>query len=60
MLRDNTVALSGLLLSLALQAGLHVSNSHYGLLTGPGSESRASRQSEKAILWTHIVIVYQR
>lgn len=59
LLKDNTVALSGLLLSLSMQAGLHVSTSQFGKLTQQESENRLRRQTELASLWAHVVIACQ-
>jgi transcriptional regulatory protein LEU3 len=61
LLRDNTVALSSLLFSLSMQAGLHVppASSRFALLKGPETEN-LSRQVELASLWVHVVIACQR
>jgi len=60
LLKDNTVVLSGLLLSLSMQAGLHVPTSAFAHLTGPGTEKQPHRQVEMAILWAQVVIACQR
>lgn len=56
LLRDNTVALSGLLLSLSMQAGLHVprNSSRFSLLKAPEVED-LNRQQELTSLWVHVI-----
>jgi len=60
LLKDNTVALTGLLLSLSMQAGLHVPTTAFAHLTGAGTEKQSHRQVELASLWAYVVIVCQR
>lgn len=60
LLRDNSVALGGLLLSLSMQAGLHEPTRSFAKLAGPGSELLSTRQAESSSLWVQVVIAYQR
>ena len=60
ILRDNTVAISGLLLNLSMQAGLHAPNTPFAQLSRDRGENHSSRRLELATLWVHVVITCDR
>lgn len=60
LLRDNTVALSGLLMNLSLQAGLHTPNTQFARFSGSGIDNQLSECTELAALWVYVVIACDR
>jgi transcriptional regulatory protein LEU3 len=60
ILRDNTVALSGLLLNLSMQAGLHTPHTQFARFSGAGTENQSNERSQLATLWLYVVIACDR
>jgi transcriptional regulatory protein LEU3 len=58
--RDNTFALCGLLMNLALQAGIHLPSATHEFTKTPGYRPISKKMTEIAAIWLHVVLTCQR
>ncbi len=58
--RDNTFALCGLLMNLALQAGLHLPSATHEFTKTPAFRPTKTKMQEIAALWVQVVITCQQ